>query len=112
VTARRRKRRTLAEVLDPTPRKPPAPRLPAPVRFPSQAEIGAVFKSVREQSYTHQRDMAAALGISQSTYSRLESGRMPLTVEQLLRACAALDIEPSAVFDELRMRPTHTKGER
>jgi transcriptional regulator with XRE-family HTH domain len=42
--------------------------------------------------------MAAALGITQTGYSRYESGAVPLTVPALVRICGVLDVRVDDVL--------------
>lgn len=45
-----------------------------------------------------QGDLAAALGLSQSAYSRLEAGESVLNLSQLRDVCAQLKLQPAQVL--------------
>lgn len=59
------------------------------------ALVGAVMRHMREQKGISQTDAASRLGVTQPSYSRLESGRAVLSVAQLSRACGFLGVSPS-----------------
>lgn len=48
----------------------------------------------RKQEYS-QEYMAFMLNISQNAYSRLESGKTPLTIHRLFEICDLLKVEPA-----------------
>ena len=45
-----------------------------------------------------QSDLADAVGLTISTWSRIESGESALTIEQLAQAAQALNLEPSGLL--------------
>lgn len=55
-----------------------------------------------------QKDMAAALGISQAHYCRMEMGEFEPSLTQLIRICDLLDIHPG---DLLKMKGVITDRE-
>lgn len=62
------------------------------------ALIGAVLLAIRKSQGKSQAELAAALGLNVSTWSRIENGESALTVEQLAVASDVLGIEPSNVL--------------
>ena len=72
---------------------------PAPqpiVTYP--ALVGKLLAQRREQIGLKQGQLAGALGVSQSAYSRLESGESVLNLAQLRNVCAHLDVTPAQVL--------------
>ena len=67
---------------------PPQPAIPY------TALVGRVILSHRGRKGLHQKDMAAALGISQSAYSRIEQGDTTISISQLRVIGRRLDIAP------------------
>ena len=63
------------------------------------AILGAVIANLRTAKQLKQSDMAAAVGVGPSTWSRLEKGESPLTVDQLRLASTALGESPSKIID-------------
>ena len=63
------------------------------------ALVGKILTQQRERQSIKQGELAAVLGLSQSAYSRLESGDSVLNVSQLRNACGHLKIMPSFVLD-------------
>jgi len=62
--------------------------------------LGRAIRQVRENRIPlrSQQQMAAALGITQTGYSRYESGAVPLTVPALVRICGVLDVRVDDVL--------------
>lgn len=60
--------------------------------------VGRALRVRRERKGTTQVDVARACGMSQANYSRLESGEIAITVENLRLACAAIGIRSSIVL--------------
>lgn len=59
------------------------------------ALVGRIVTQHRESLHKKQSDMAAAIGLSQSAYSRLESGDSVMNVAQLRNVAMQLGIEPN-----------------
>lgn len=57
--------------------------------------LGASLKVVREKRGVDQETAAAFLGITQSAYSKLESGRINVSAYQLTRLCLAFNVKAS-----------------
>lgn len=80
--------------------KSSGPTLPSPeVPYPSL--LGQVLKQVRQARNVQQTDLAAALGLSQSAYSRLESGDSILNAWQLRQCALELGTTPSVLLAEV-----------
>lgn len=62
--------------------------------------VGKVLQQERKARNIEQAEMAQALGISQSAYSRLESGGSTLTITQLRAAARKIGIEPNRILAE------------
>src|SRR5690606_18352355 len=58
------------------------------------------IKKIRETKGISQEYMAMELGISQSTYTKVERGEVNLYVDRLLKIAKVLDVGLSKIFDE------------
>jgi transcriptional regulator with XRE-family HTH domain len=56
--------------------------------------IAQQIKALRHKRGTSQQELAKRIRETQSTVARIESGRRAITVEELLRIAAALDVAP------------------
>ena len=65
------------------------------------AIIGAALRKARERGDREQSEIAASLGLTQSSYSRIESGQTSITMVQLSRICQVLDIRPEMFVGEV-----------
>ncbi|WP_424191190.1 helix-turn-helix domain-containing protein [Ampullimonas aquatilis] len=73
----------------------PQPLKPV-VTYPSL--VGRILAQQREARGIKQGELAAQLGLSQSAYSRLESGESVLNLSQLRNVAAQLGLQPSQVL--------------
>ncbi|WP_081073477.1 helix-turn-helix domain-containing protein [Burkholderia stagnalis] len=74
---------------------------PTPIPVVSySALVGKLLVQRREQIGLKQGELAAALGLSQSAYSRLESGESVLNISQLRRVCGLLHTTSAEVLQE------------
>ena len=64
------------------------------------AVVGRILAMRREQLGLEQVDIARRLGVSQSTWSRLERGETAITVEMLAKVAEALDTAPGHILGE------------
>lgn len=71
--------------------------MPQP-EVPYSALVGQIIKKARVGKGCQQLDMANLLGLSQSAYSRLESGDSMFSVWQMRECAKSLDMEPSEVL--------------
>lgn len=62
------------------------------------ALVGKLLAQRRDQIGLKQGELAEALGLSQSAYSRLESGESVLNLTQLRNVCTHLGITPAQVL--------------
>lgn len=76
------------------------PSLPLP-QLPYPSLIGQVLKRARVQKNIQQSDIAAQLGLTQSAYSRLESGDSTLNVWQLRQVAHCLQRTTSSLLQEV-----------
>jgi transcriptional regulator with XRE-family HTH domain len=60
--------------------------------------VGRVLATLRSQASIDQAELASRVGVSQSTWSKVERGQSALTIDQLARAADALGQRPSAVL--------------
>ncbi len=65
-----------------------------------QAIIGRVVVKIRKELAVEQASLAKNVGVTQSTWSRIERGESSLTVEQLARAADFLRVRPSTILHE------------
>lgn len=64
------------------------------------AVLGVVLSNLRKSMSIEQGEMAERMGLSQPSYSRLESGKSAFSVDQMFQAANALGIS----FEELNTR--------
>lgn len=64
------------------------------------AIVGRILAAHREERQIEQSDIANQIGVSQSTWSRIERGETALTVEALARAAKVLGVSSSSVLDD------------
>lgn len=57
-----------------------------------QAVLGRLIAQKRQQKHIDQGEMAEAVGVSRSTWSRIESGESALNMDQLAKAAGKLGI--------------------
>lgn len=62
------------------------------------AIVGQVLFNLRQERDIKQGDMASAVNIGQSTWSRIEKGEVALSIDQLARAADYLGCLPSDVL--------------
>ncbi len=63
------------------------------------AILGAVLGQIRTAAGLKQSDLAKAVGIGPSTWSRIEKGESSLSTDQLKLAADALKISPSEILN-------------
>ena len=68
------------------------------------ALLGQIIGSLRQQRELDQADLAAALGISQASYSRLEGGKATWSVDQLITVSHRLQVEVTYVIQILERK--------
>jgi len=65
------------------------------------AVLGVVLTNARKERSIEQGEMAKRMGLSQASYSRLESGKSSLSVDQLYMAAGALRVKPEEITARL-----------
>jgi transcriptional regulator with XRE-family HTH domain len=83
------------------------------------AVVGRCLAAIRTDAGLGQADLAAALGVDPSAWSRVESGTTAATVEQLALAGDRLGLRPGEILlradqaaDELRRHGIHVEPRR
>lgn len=62
--------------------------------------IPEIIKSIRKQKHYTQKDIASYLNLAQTSYSDIENGIARLTVEDYLKICKFLEIDPIALVKD------------
>jgi transcriptional regulator with XRE-family HTH domain len=62
------------------------------------AIVGQVLINLRTERDIKQGSLAEAVGVGQSTWSRIEKGEVALSVDQLARAAGFLAVSPSTIL--------------
>jgi transcriptional regulator with XRE-family HTH domain len=65
-----------------------------------QSIIGRVIVKIRKELGVEQGEMSNAVGVTQSTWSKIERGESALSVEQLIMAAGVLNINASVILSE------------
>jgi transcriptional regulator with XRE-family HTH domain len=65
------------------------------------AILGVVLASLRKEQFIEQGEMADRMGLSQASYSRLESGKSSFSVDQMFQAASALGISAEELNNRL-----------
>ncbi|WP_300526105.1 helix-turn-helix transcriptional regulator [Alcanivorax sp.] len=65
------------------------------------AVLGVVLANLRKMKGIEQGEMASKMGVSQASYSRLESGKSSFSVDQLYLAAQALEIDGAELTQRL-----------
>lgn len=65
------------------------------------AIVGAVLRQYRERLGSEQQDISSALGITRSSYSRLETGQTALSLSQLCQLAPLFKIRPSTFVSQV-----------
>jgi len=63
------------------------------------AIVGQVLSELRRRSGIDQAELANSVGVTQSTWSRIENGASALTIEQLAIAADALGVKRSEILE-------------
>lgn len=75
------------------------------------AVLGVVLASKRKQQGIEQGKMADKMGLSQASYSRLESGKSSFSVDQMFQSATALGLDHGELFQQLLETSTRLKEE-
>lgn len=60
--------------------------------------VAWIIRNQRHMIEKDQGEVAKAIGVAQSTYQRMETGKSRLYVDQFIAICLALDLVPAAVL--------------
>ena len=71
-----------------------------PPVVPYPVLVGQIIQARRNQMGLHQNQIANAIGLSRSAYSRIESGDTSMTLSQLRPVARALGLAPSQLLTE------------
>lgn len=76
------------------------------------AIVGAILLAKRKELGLSQAEMANAVGVNVSTWSRVENGDSALTLEQFVSASVALKIRPSSILEaaEVKLEELKSRG--
>lgn len=66
-------------------------------------QVVVVIRHLRRKKEYSQEYMAAHLDISQNAYSKLETGKIPMTVDRLCEVARILDIPPTDLLAEVKL---------
>lgn len=64
-----------------------------------QQNVAARIRAARKGRGISQRDLARAVGVAQSTLSRIERGKRRVSVDRLVAIARALGVRPSDMMD-------------
>lgn len=78
----------------------------------SAAVLGQILVKLRTERGLKQSDLATAVGIGPSTWSRIEKGESGLSIDQLKLAARALSVTPGQILDmaELAEKEVASRG--
>ena len=65
------------------------------------AVLGVVLSGLRQEKNIEQGEFSQRMGLSQASYSRLESGKATFSVDQMFLAANALDIDNVELLNRL-----------
>ena len=65
------------------------------------AVLGVVLAGLRKERGIEQGNMAERMGLSQASYSRLESGKSSFSVDQMYQAASALEVSAQELNERL-----------
>lgn len=67
-------------------------------KLSEQAAMGHRIRQIRDEKAVLQKDLAAAMGVSDTLISRIENGLERLTVDNLLKLCRHLDVSADRIL--------------
>ena len=73
------------------------------------AVLGIVLANLRKQKSIDQGRMASKMGLTQASYSRLESGKSTFSIDQMYQAASALELSGKEVITEVEYYLSHLK---
>ena len=66
-------------------------------------QVAILIRHLRRKKEYSQEYMAAHLDISQNAYSKLETGKIPMTIDRLCEVARILDIAPTDLLAEINV---------
>jgi DNA-binding XRE family transcriptional regulator len=66
-------------------------------------QVVVMIRHLRRKKEYSQEYMAAHLDISQNAYSKLETGKIPMTVDRLCEVARILDIPPTDLLADVKL---------
>lgn len=75
------------------------------------AIVGQVLASLRDRSQMSQADLAAAAGLKQAAWSKIERGLTALNVEQLMQVSKSLGLKPWQILQAADEAAQHVADE-
>jgi transcriptional regulator with XRE-family HTH domain len=83
--------------------KTSTPQVPS-AQMPYPALVGQVVKHYRSRAGIDQAQMAEHMALSQSAYSRIESGDTTMNVWQLRTCCERLSVTPAQLLADVQLK--------
>tara|TARA_R110000737_G_scaffold298162_1_gene305019 strand:+ start:713 stop:1078 length:366 start_codon:yes stop_codon:yes gene_type:complete len=74
------------------------------------SEIASAVKRYRQNRGLSQENMSMDLGLSQSQYSRRETGRIQFTADEIRRISVILDVDIDTLISKSRIKVTEAKA--
>lgn len=75
------------------------------------AVLGVVLTNLRKQKAIEQGAMAQLMGLSQASYSRLESGKSAFNIDQMYQAAKALNVDSTKIIELVNIYCEKLEGE-
>ncbi|ELV8694336.1 helix-turn-helix transcriptional regulator [Vibrio fluvialis] len=75
------------------------------------AVLGQVLSNLRKIKGLEQGEVADKMGLTQASYSRLESGKATFSIDQMYQASAALDLSGYELIGELEKYIKHLESD-
>jgi len=75
------------------------------------AILGIVLSNLRKQEGIEQGEIAKTMGLTQASYSRLESGKSAFSIDQMYQAASALGLSGKEVITEVERYSSHLKSD-
>lgn len=75
------------------------------------ALLGQVLANLRKQRSLEQSELAKRMGLTQASYSRLESGKSSFSIDQMYQAANAIGLSAIEVLEELDRFSKHLESD-
>lgn len=73
--------------------------------------VGRVIANARGKAGLRQADLAQAVGLTQSAWSRIERGETAINIEQLARAAHRMKLQPNEIVRRADAAAKHAKAQ-